>query len=138
DDNTEVVIPKSFGTEVKKEVASGSEKWIWNEDSYFEVARSKLSPGEIKVIQRLYDFAKFVSADGQGEIRWGAGKTPSFRLFVYKVSESESIYSAYADGHLWISTGFEDVKKGQHYVNELSKVPEFRRMLNDKQKNYYP
>src|SRR5690606_34546008 len=77
DDNTEVVIPKSFGTEVKKEVASGSEKWIWNEDSYFEVARSKLSPGEIKVIQRLYDFAKFVSADGQGEIRWGAGKTPS-------------------------------------------------------------
>lgn len=70
-DDYEIMIPKIFGVEVKKNVStnsSGSPRKKWDEQSFFADAREKLDNEKVAVIKKLYDFSKQKS-----EVIWGTG-----------------------------------------------------------------
>lgn len=54
----EIMIPKLFGADVKKDLsAKGSKGRMWDEESFFEVVRIKIEDKEIQdTIKKLYDF----------------------------------------------------------------------------------
>jgi hypothetical protein len=101
----EIVIPKLFGAEVKKEVTStkvtgGRRKW--DEASYWQEVESKLDPAKIKALRKLYDWAS-ANAD---QIRWGTGAARgSFNPQFIHIS-SISFISAFSDGSVQVSYGY--------------------------------
>ena len=54
----EIMIPKLFGADVKKDLSSkGSQGRMWNEKSFFEAVITKVAEKEIQdIIKKLYDF----------------------------------------------------------------------------------
>ena len=96
----EIIIPKLFGSEVKKDVAvahaPGAARRRWDEASFFEDAKGKLSEAQLASVRKVYDFTK-ASAD---KIEWGTGKlNGSFNAKFVNVS-NKSLYSIYSDGRL--------------------------------------
>jgi hypothetical protein len=102
----EIIIPRMFGTEVKKEVvatnSSPSGRRTWNEESYFEEVHSKLSPDQVAAIKRLYDWA----VNSASEIRWGTGIARASFSPVFKSVVERSFLSVFSDGSVQISYGY--------------------------------
>lgn len=73
----EIIIPKIFGTEVKKDIAvstaSGSRR-KWTEDALLEDAKQKLTSEEYTGFEQIYDFSKQHAT----ELRLGTGSYGSF------------------------------------------------------------
>jgi hypothetical protein len=102
----EIIIPRMFGNEVKKEVvstktsASGRRKW--DETSYWQEVESKLAPAKVAALRKLYEWAS-KNAD---QIRWGTGMARgSFNPQVKKISPI-SFVSVFSDGSVQISYGY--------------------------------
>ncbi len=116
----EILIPRIFGAEVKKDVgvssSSGSLRRRWNEQSFFEVLRDQLESRHHPAVKRLYDFS-VQSADA---VRWGTGmERGSFNPVFSRIS-TRSPYTVWTDGTLTLN--FE-------WLHHTQEAQEFRERL---------
>ena len=99
-DGYTVTIPKLYGAEARKAIAGGgssNRRSRWDKTSYFEDARSKLTPEQAESLRELYEFA-IGHAD---RVTWGSGFTVgSFNLKYDQLSPTKSILTVYSDGGL--------------------------------------
>ena len=96
----EIMIPKMFGIEVKKNigVASAGKRRIWNEDDFIKQTQEMLGDNADKII-KLYEYFKG-KAD---KINWGTGVTNgSFAPIFNRISKGTSPFSFYSNGNIFI------------------------------------
>jgi hypothetical protein len=100
----EIMIPKLFGSEVKKGVpSSSSARKKWDEASFFEALKQQLDIKYQPVVKKLYDFTKAQD----GGVKWGSGSTKGSCNAVFnKVSPTKSVYTIWTDGKLTINFGW--------------------------------
>jgi len=117
----EIIIPKIFGTEVKKDIAvskSNSPRKTWTEVTLLEDAKDKYSEEEFIAFKRIYDFSK-QSAD---EVRFGTGMYASFSPIFQKFCD-KSLYTLGTDGRLSFNFHWIDDKDfSQKYKNALESI----------------
>ena len=100
-DEYEIIIPKLFGAEVKKDIGvktKNSPRESWNEEKLLNQARELLSDKEFNGFKEFYEFSK-QSAD---QINFGSGQTSSFNPVWLKYSD-RSLFSVYSDGTLKVN-----------------------------------
>lgn len=105
----EIIIPRIFGTEVKKDIAvstSSSARRKWTEATLLQDAKDKLSADEFLAYQKMYDFSKR-HAD---KINFGTGTQGSFSPIFEKLS-SKSLYSVYVSSGYSFGLNFEWITK---------------------------
>jgi len=114
----EIMIPKLFGAQVKKDVgvSSSSTRRKWDENSFFEDAKTKLKESEVEIVKKLYDFSKNFADN----ITWGTGVTrSSFNVKLKKIS-NRSLFFVYSDGRMAINFGWlNDNKITENYRDKL-------------------
>lgn len=118
----EIMIPKLFGAEAKKTVGSLSPSGLrrkWDEQSFFDDAKSKLTDEQLAAVKKVYDFSK----DMVDENRWGSGVGKgSFNPIFTKIC-SKSLYSVYSNGRLTLNF---------HWINENAEMERYRDEFKDK------
>lgn len=124
-ENYEIVIPKIFGAEVKKDIGVSSSRKQWDEASFFEDAKRRLGSNELKAVEGLYAFSK-KTAD---KLSWGTGsERGSFNSKFTEVSV-KSLYSVFSDGILqinfaWLNDSKSAEKARDRLGEELSAIRE--------------
>lgn len=113
----EIMIPKLFGSEVKKDLTSTGNRKKWDEESFFKDVKDKLKESEIKSIKILYEFSK-----GAGQVSWGTGvKCGSFNPKFLKIS-IRSLYSVFSNGVLRINFGWlNDNESTEKYRDDFKR-----------------
>jgi hypothetical protein len=104
-DEFEIIIPKLYGAEVKKDVkstAGGGGRKAWTEDIFWEDAKGRLSAPQLASVQLLYESARL----GADEITWGTGVTVGSFSPKYHRIGTRSFMSVYSDGHIQVSYGY--------------------------------
>lgn len=104
-DQYEIIIPKLYGAEVKKDVkssGSNSARKVWSIESFWEDATSRLSSAQLVGIKKLYEWA-LSSAD---EITLGTGATVGSFNPKYQKIGTRSFLSIYSDGRVQVSYGY--------------------------------
>lgn len=125
----EILIPKLFGEQVKKDVSAkgtaGSRR-KWDETEFFNEINNKLEKKYVKAIEKLYAFSK-KEAD---QISWGTGVSRgSFNPKFNKISV-RSLYSVFTDGTLqinfaWLNDNDKTKKIRRKYGESLIKIKDF-------------
>ena len=108
----EIMIPKLFGVEVKKDVlvSSPSNRYKWTESMLLEDAKKNYSTEKFTAFKKIYDFSKQYA----DEVRLGTGSYGSFNPIFEKIC-NKSLYTLTTEDRLsfnfhWISDK-EFVKK---------------------------
>jgi len=97
-DTYEIIIPKLFGTEVKKDIGvstSGITRRKWTEELMLQDAKQRLSPDEYKGFEQIYAFSK----QHASEIRLGTGVYGSFSPIFGTICE-RSLFTLSTDKRL--------------------------------------
>ena len=112
----EIIIPKIFGAEVKKEMAvtSSGPRKQWSEPMLMDDARQKLSKEEFNAFKRIYEFSKKHAT----EVRLGTGAYGSFSPIFSSLS-NKSLFTMSADKRL--AFNFEWIAKDNEHAAELFK-----------------
>jgi len=100
----EIMIPKLFGVEVKKNigVSSSSQRKQWDEQSFIEQTKKELTNQADKIIN-LYQYFK-QNAD---KINWGTGYTHgSFSPVFNNLNETIGPFTVYSDGKIQLKFGW--------------------------------
>ncbi len=127
-ENQEIIIPKIFGAEIKKDISvstsSSSIRKSWNEELLLEDAKNNFSEEEYMAFKKIYDFSKF-EAD---EVKFGTGsKYGSFNP-VFKNICPRSLYTLSTDGRLsfnfeWIrNNDIQEIEFINKYANSLKEA----------------
>lgn len=117
----EIMIPKMFGVEVKKNISSGSisSRQIRGEIETIEYFKQNLNSDELKIFLSIHEFCKSRGA----KINYGTGSYASFSP-VFKNVDSKSLFTISADKEKRLSINFEwisnDVAEKIH--RELTKI----------------
>jgi hypothetical protein len=110
-DQYEVVIPKLFGSEVKKEAGisnSSGKRRKWDEASFFEDAAQKLGKLDLESVKKLYEVAKKLGAN----IYWGSGFLKGSFNPIFEELCPRSPFSVYSNGVLALSFGWISGSEG--------------------------
>lgn len=103
----EIIIPKIFGTEVKKDIlVNSSSRQKWTEATLLEDARTKLSAEEFSAFQKMYDFSK----KHANQINFGTGAYASFSPIFNSLSD-KSLFSLSTSPNYSFGLNFEWVAK---------------------------
>ncbi len=138
----EIIIPKMFGTEVKKDVVSAksspSARRKWDEASYWQEVNAKLDARKVEALRKIYDWAKS-EAD---TIRWGTGAARgSFNPQFSEISPI-SFVSVFSDGVVQVSYGYlpEDAELRKRLRDTLARYIEVPGVtdLDDTELNKWP
>jgi len=126
-ENFEIMIPKLFGAEVKKDISvSSSNRKGWNEESFFQAVAQDLEKPEFENMKRIYnEFVKIAD-----KIKWGTGASlGSYAPVITDISPNGSLISIFANGKL-------SIKFNWFYNNEKEKKSRdrFKELLNRKAK----
>jgi len=120
-DTWEIMIPKLFGAEVKKDikVANGRTEKSWDEASFFEDAKQYLSDNDRQALDDLYRFFK-----NNFSVKFGSGSTRgSFSVQLVKNDSPLSLLEVTAKGKL------------QFYLSSLAKrginINEIQKLVDD-------
>lgn len=100
-DTYEIIIPKIFGTEVKKGInvsTSSSSREFWNEEKLFAEAKKSLEDDVYQNFKKIYEF----SQTHANEVRFGTGQTGSFNAIWYSI-RYKSLFGLSSDGRLAIN-----------------------------------
>lgn len=104
----EIMIPKLFGAEVKKQInvasTSGGARRKWDENSFFEEAEDQLTKEQVSAIKDIYDYSK-KTAD---KITWGTGSQNGSYSAIYTDICPRSLFSIYTNGNLAINHSWMD------------------------------
>lgn len=117
-DDLEIVIPRMYGAEVKKEVAtSRSRRRSWDEASFFEDASERLTSHQVRALRQLYAYFR----EAADVVDWGTGATTgSFNPKFLTVSETKSVVTVKSDGQIALNFGWlEDTKSGRRFTAEF-------------------
>ena len=96
----EIMIPKLFGVEVKKNIGnqSNDSRRKWDEESFIKQVKEVLKKDADKVIDLYYALK-----DSAGRIKWGTGNTRgSFMPIIDKLYDSISPFTIYSDGEIQV------------------------------------
>lgn len=124
-ESQEIIIPKIFGAEVKKDIAvstsSSGERRRWTEEAILDDARKNFSPEEYTAFKKIYDFSR----ENADEVKFGTGnKYGSFNPVFTKICP-RSLYTLGTDGRMsfnfeWIRPeGSED--RNMDFINIYAK-----------------
>jgi len=106
-ESNELMIPKIFGNEVKKDidVASSSRKWRkWTEELFFDELKANVQLKYFQEIKKVYDYFK----NNADRIKWGTGNVKgSFNVSYEKICP-RSVLTIWSDGCLTINYGWLD------------------------------
>jgi hypothetical protein len=98
-ESQEIIIPKIFGAEVKKDIAvsssSSGERRTWTEEQVLEDAKKNYSDEEYFAFKKIFDFSK----ENADDIGFGTGKYGSISPRFKDVSD-RSLYTLGTDGRL--------------------------------------
>lgn len=114
----EIMIPKLFGVEVKKSMASsssGSPRRKWDEQGFFEEIKKVFSGNDLEAISKLYNYSK-KSAD---EIHWGTGVNQSSFSARFNKLGNRPLFVIYSDGKMKISIEYPKREANQEQINNL-------------------
>jgi len=132
----EIMIPKIFGVEVKKNIKTKSVSNVrkqWDEKSFILQSRELLGADSQKIVD-FYNYFKN-SAD---KINFGTGvKNASFAPVFYKLSKTTSPFSFYANGNIKIKFRWfkDEIKKGNITDEDFKKiVTDFEKKWNKQTK----
>ena len=92
----EIMVPRLYGAEVRKEAASISNRRNWNEKTFFAEVAERLAPEHREAVRRLYEFSR----DSADEIGWGKGTQRGGFSPKWTRLYPKSLYTAYVDGDL--------------------------------------
>lgn len=116
----EIIIPKLFGAEVKKDIsksatASGRRK-KWDEVLFMEDLTQKLENSESA--HKLFTKSKEIASS----INWGTGVINGSANFIFNNISRRSVYSLYSDGTLQINFGWLDEEQAIPYRDAFAKA----------------
>ena len=134
----EIVIPKLYGAEVKKELENvksyPSKRRNWDELSFFEDLNGKVVTGEYEKIKQFYEWAK----NKFDEIVWGTGfENGSFSCVKLNIC-SQSIINLFSDGTLRFPLHFSKIpdKYRDLVIDLLNKLGLNNNGFKNKMQNY--
>ncbi len=120
----EIVIPKLFGSEVKKEVSigSGGARMKWDEESFFADASKKLPVEDVMAIKQLFEFVK-QHAD---RVSWGTGSLRGSFNPKFDHISIRSILTVYSSGEItfnleWLNDSEEATRFRERWRDILNK-----------------
>jgi hypothetical protein len=122
-DTYEIIIPKIFGAEVKKDItvsSSSGARRKWTEEALLEDARQKLTLDEYRGFEQIYNFSKQHAT----EMRLGTGSYGSFSPIFGNVSD-RSLFTLSTDKRLafnfeWTAKVSESL--AEEFKNELESI----------------
>jgi len=123
----EILIPKLFGAQVKKEVAASSKgvRRKWDEQSFFADAERVLDSQCLMAVRTLYDFCKAKGVD----IGWGTGSSRGSYSPRFKGIAQRSLFSVFSDGTLNLNFGWLNENKVEE--GNRDKLAEYLRHIPD-------
>lgn len=128
-EDREIIIPKIFGAEVKKDIAvdSSSNRKKWDETSFLKIASETLDKESFEAVKKLYDFSKDVA----DSITWGTGsKRSSFNPRFLKIS-SKSLYTMRSNGKLSLNFGWlNDNETSEKYRDDFKEILEKEKIFD--------
>jgi len=124
-DNVRVVVPNVFGyTEearrIKKTTTSAkSGRRVWNDSSFFDDVKSRLSSVQQDAIRKLYEWAQTQNLT----VRWGTGAQRGSYSLVLPSLVNKSVISVYSDGQMSVNVGWlNENKEILAFRNDLANV----------------
>lgn len=116
----EIMIPKLFGAEVKKDVSktttpSGRRK-KWDEVLFMEDLAQKLENPESA--HKLFNVSKEVAST----INWGTGVSNGSANFIFNNISRRSVYTLFSDGTLQLNFGWLDEEQAIPYRDAFAKA----------------
>lgn len=114
----EIIIPRIYGTEVKKDInVASSKRHKWTEESLLANAKENFTEEEYIAFRKIYDFSK----EHADKINFGTGAQPSFSPIFNKLS-SMSLFSVYVSKGYSFGLNFEwTAKSGREDTARLLK-----------------
>jgi len=122
-DDYEIMIPKLFGAEVKKDIDVSSTRSgrQWNEEGFFGDAEKILDKKGLEILRDLYGFAKT-----KGMVTWGKGTSATFSMRLKTSDFQRNIFTIFSKGRTWIGIGsisqFFGIEIGKWLANEIRKI----------------
>lgn len=119
-EDLEIVIPRMYGAEVKKEVTTSHRGTrMWNQGIFFQDATKKLPDDQVEALRKLYEYCK----DSADTVDWGSGvKYGSFNVKYSIFSETKSIITARSNGRLSVNFGWmEHGESSEKFVKGFAK-----------------
>lgn len=119
----EIMIPKLFGAEVKKDIGVSSAKAgrQWDEKNFFEEAEKILDKNELEILKDVYDFA-----GTKGTVAWGKGVSATFSMRLKSSEFQRNIFTTFSKGRTWIRIGsisqFFGIEIGKWLAYEIRKI----------------
>jgi len=100
----EIMIPKIFGVEVKKNIGTtaSAKRFKWDEAKFLNYAKQNLSQDICDQVFKLFAFSK----DKASLINYGTGSYPAFSPVFSKISD-KSLFTLTLDGVIRLSFNFE-------------------------------
>ncbi len=119
-DTFEIIIPKIFGAEVKKDIAvcssSGSRR-KWTEEELLEDARQKLTTDEYHGFEQIYNYSK----EHATEMRLGTGSYGSFSQIFGNISD-RSLFTLSTDKRLALNFNWIDDNLALVFRDKLESI----------------
>ena len=112
----EIMIPKIYGAEVKKDSrVSSSKRRTWNEEQFMNEIKKNLNGLELESVKRVYNFCK-----NNTQIYWGTGTlNGSFNPVIEKITPNKAIITVYSNGTLQLQFGWLDESKSSESYRDL-------------------
>lgn len=141
-DQFEIMIPKLFGAEVKKDIAVSSAgagaRRTWTLESFWEDAKNRLSEKEFECIQKIYKFAE-ETAD---TITLGTGSSSGSFNPKYDNISVRSFFSVFSDGRIGLNIGYLDdhnqMKQFYDSLNHYLNIEVIKSMDENRLAQIYP
>lgn len=116
----EIIIPRIFGAEVKKDVGVASrnagQRRHWDEDALINEAQAKYSSEEFHAFKEIYEFSKKAS----DEVRFGTGVSHGSFNPIFREYCPRSLYTLSTNGKLSFNVDWiRDKKFCQRYIDLL-------------------
>ncbi|OGF74274.1 hypothetical protein A2W57_00775 [Candidatus Giovannonibacteria bacterium RIFCSPHIGHO2_02_43_16] len=119
----EILIPRIFGAEVKKDIAvssSGKRQYReWDKESFFQDAQAKIQDKTaLATLSELYKFSK----ENADSVEWGSGAdkgTFTFKVIPWEGENKASVFTVWSDGAVSFRFGNIQRKIDQNVADAL-------------------
>ncbi|MCX6761030.1 MAG: hypothetical protein NTZ84_02940 [Candidatus Nealsonbacteria bacterium] len=123
-DDYEIIIPRLYGAEVKKDIeVSSSARKEWNKERFFQAIIQQLERPQADSMKKIYEGFENMA----DEIRWGTGSlVGSYAPILNKIAANKSLLSIYSNGKLnikfsWFSNNETEKAARDKLKNSINK-----------------
>lgn len=116
----ELMIPKIFGSEIKKDIditskSSPSQRRKWSETSFFEELESNTNSEQSTKVKKMYEYFK----EDSDKINWGTGSTRGSFNVTYENVCPRSVFTVWSDGKLTVNYGWLDQPESASKLRDI-------------------